>query len=204
MELKPDFGVADTRGDIGSRIVVIGGGASGVLIALHLLRRSATARIILIEKSELLGCGVAYGTRDPAHLLNTRVSSMSVYADDPDHFLTWLRAAIDPAACRFSFVSRRIYGRYLAETLGEADGRERLNCLRGEAFRLSLMEGGAIVELADGRLLTADHVVLATGHALPETDPESAISLPWGTMRCPTRTRMSCSSGLALQWWIRF
>lgn len=185
MELKPDFGVVDTRGDIGSRIVVIGGGASGVLMALHLLRRSATARIILIEKSELLGCGVAYGTRDPAHLLNTRVSSMSAYADDPDHFLTWLRAAIDPAACPFSFVSRRIYGRYLAETLGQADGRERLNCLRGEAIRLSLTEDGANVELADGRLLAADQVVLTTGHALPQADSDSAVSLPWGQGALP-------------------
>ncbi|TVP97540.1 MAG: FAD-dependent oxidoreductase [Roseinatronobacter sp.] len=185
MELKPDFGTPDRLGDIGSRIVVIGGGASGVLMALHLLRRNSTARIILIEKSDLLGCGVAYGTRDPAHLLNTRVSSMSAYADDPDHFLTWLRTAVDPAACPFSFVSRTIYGRYLAETLSQADGCERLSCLRGEAIRLSLTGGGVLVRLADGRVLAADHVVLATGHALPETDPDSAISLPWGNDALP-------------------
>ncbi len=94
--------------------------------------------------------------------------------------MRWLRAAVDPKACPFSFVSRAVYGRYLAETLAQAEGRARLTCLRGEARRLVPEADKVAVHLADGRVLQADHVVLATGHALPPTDPESAVSLPWG------------------------
>ncbi|MGY6634194.1 MAG: FAD/NAD(P)-binding protein [Alkalilacustris sp.] len=189
MDLSQDFGSNEggsgRHGTIGPRIVVIGGGASGVLMVLHLLRRSATARIVLVEKTDLLGCGVAYGTRDPAHLLNTRVSSMSAYADDPNHFLTWLRAEVDPDACPFSFVSRAIYGQYLAAALATAEGRDRLTCRRGEAVRVSPAQDGVLVRLADGHVLSADHVVLATGHALPQADPGSAVSLPWGQGALP-------------------
>jgi uncharacterized NAD(P)/FAD-binding protein YdhS len=189
MDLSQDFGTNERasgrHGRIGPRIVVIGGGASGVLMVLHLLRRSATARIVLLEKTDLLGCGVAYGTRDPAHLLNTRVSSMSAYADDPDHFLTWLRAEVDPNACPFSFVSRAVYGQYLAASLATAEGRDRLTCRRGEAVRVSPAQDGVLVRLADGHVLSADHVVLATGHALPKADPGNGITLPWGQGALP-------------------
>lgn len=179
MELTTAFRADGRLDDAGPRIIIVGGGASGVLMALHLLRRGQSSRVVLIEKTDLLGCGVAYGTRDPEHLLNTRVSSMSAYADDPEHFLSWLRETVDPAACPFSFVSRALYGRYLAETLKQAAGGDRLTCLRGEAIRVLPADGGAVVQLADGRILSADRVVLATGHALPQPDPDAAISLPW-------------------------
>lgn len=189
MDLSQDFGTNDggsgRQGRNGPRIVVIGGGASGVLMVLHLLRRSATARVVLVEKTDLLGCGVAYGTRDPAHLLNTRVSSMSAYADDPDHFLGWLRSGVDPNACPFSFVSREVYGQYLAAALATAEGRDRLTCRRGEAVRVSPAQDGVLVRLADGHVLSSDHVVLATGHALPKADPDSTVALPWGQGALP-------------------
>ena len=161
-------------------VAVIGGGASGVLMAVHLLRRSPQARVVLVEKTDLLGCGVAYATNDPAHLLNTRVSNMSAFQDAPEDFLAWLRQEVDPTACPYSFVSRSLYGRYLAETLDRLDGRDRLICLRGEAVRLVPRDGGVVLHLADGRSVAADTAILATGHALPDADPEGALSLAWG------------------------
>ena len=187
MELNPHFRVDERPGGAGPSVVVIGGGASGVLMALHLLRSSGTVRVMLVEKSDLLGCGIAYRTSDPGHLLNTRVSSMSAYADHRDHFLAWLRAAVDPSACPFSFVPRGTYGQYLANTLEIAEGATRLTCVRGEAVRLSLMHSGLQVQLGDGQVLSADKVVLATGHALPEADAESGISVPWGDSSLPHR-----------------
>lgn len=200
MDLKPDFRSGAGSGGTGPRIVIVGGGASGVLMALHLLRRSPTVRVALIEKTDLLGCGVAYGTRDPEHVLNTRVSSMSAFADEPDHFLSWLRVTVDPAACPFSFVSRALYGRYLAETLGQAAGRDRLRCIRSEVIRLLPAEGGAVVQLVDGRVLPADHVVLATGHALPQPDPEATVDLPWtdGAPPAPDADILIVGTGLTM------
>lgn len=163
------------------RIAVIGGGASGVLMALHLLRQTMPLHVVLIEKSDLLGCGVAYGTREPGHLLNTRAANMSAFADQPAHFVDWLRTHVDPATCPFSFVSRRIYGRYLAETLAVAAGSGRMTCLRDEATRLTPSGAGYRIALASGDVIHADVAILATGHALPAGTPADAVNQPWAT-----------------------
>jgi len=68
------------------------GGASGVLLAAQLLRRGrGRVAVTILEKGARLGCGVAYSTSDPQHLLNTSVANMLAYPDQPEHFLEWLR-----------------------------------------------------------------------------------------------------------------
>ncbi len=54
-------------------LAVVGGGASGVLSAIHLLRDSPLpVRVVLIEPRTAFGRGVAFGTGDPDHFLNAR------------------------------------------------------------------------------------------------------------------------------------
>ena len=67
------------------RIAIIGGGASGALMALHLARALPLggAEITVIEPAEEVGRGLAYSTDDPEHLLNVRVANMSAFADQP-------------------------------------------------------------------------------------------------------------------------
>lgn len=155
-------------------VVIVGGGASGVLMAVHLLRQPATrTEVTLIERAELLGCGIAYRTDDPDHLLNTRVSQMSAFPEDPGHFERWLSGEGLPVTggC---FVDRGTYGRYLASLLAAwRDGGEgqRLRCIRGECLRLFETAQGVIAELDDGRVIRADRAVLATGHAVPAAPP---------------------------------
>jgi hypothetical protein len=46
--------------DVGRRYVIVGGGFSGSLLAVHLLRRSPLAdRVFLIERNAAFGRGVA-------------------------------------------------------------------------------------------------------------------------------------------------
>ena len=71
-----------------ARAAVIGGGLSGALQALHLLREGA-GRVVLIERTRAPGRGVAYGTDRPEHLLNVPARRMSAFPDDPDHFVRW-------------------------------------------------------------------------------------------------------------------
>jgi len=67
-------------GDI--RVVIIGGGATGVLLACHLLRNPARpVQATIVEKSDTAGLGLAYSTRNPQHLLNVRASNMSAFPD---------------------------------------------------------------------------------------------------------------------------
>ncbi|QDA36507.1 FAD-dependent oxidoreductase (plasmid) [Paracoccus liaowanqingii] len=160
-------------------VVIVGGGASGVLLAAHLLRDpAAPLRVTVIEGRHMLGCGVAYSTADPGHLLNTRVANMSAFPDDPDHFRRWL-AACGHEATGASFVSRTTYGAYLTDLLAPLSADGRLHCIRAGCTRLATSALGVVAHLDDGQTVTAGTAVLATGHAVPEPDPEGLVLGAW-------------------------
>ncbi len=142
-------------------IVIIGGGASGVLLAAHLLRdRKARVQVTLIEKRRELGRGVAYSTCADDHVLNVVAGNMSAFPDDPDHFWRWLRARdLVAEGDRFLFVPRRHYGDYLGTVLADA-ADPRLVVLTATAT--DVVDGA--VQLDNGINLAADAIVLATGH----------------------------------------
>jgi uncharacterized NAD(P)/FAD-binding protein YdhS len=157
---------------------VIGGGLSGALQAIHLLREGAD-RVVLIERARTPGRGVAYGTDRPEHLLNVPARRMSAFPDDPEHFLRWYHARAGGDG--EDFAPRMLFGDYVVGLLGAA-GRG-LKIVRGEAVDV---EGGTVV-LADGRRIEAGAVVLAPGNLPPATprgiDPAALGALwigdPW-------------------------
>ena len=120
--------------------IIIGGGASGVLLAYQLLQRSTPDfRITLIEKRPEIGRGLAYHTGNPEHVLNVRVANMSALPDEPDHFWRWLTSREDvPPPCPdpYCFVPRRIYGDYIASLLTISKGRSQ--------HRLSIVQGTCV------------------------------------------------------------
>jgi uncharacterized NAD(P)/FAD-binding protein YdhS len=147
------------------RVAIVGGGAAGVLAAVHLRRSKQEAQITLIDASGRPGTGAAYGTDDPTHLLNVPAQRMSAWPGDPDHFCRWLdERAVTPVE---SFAPRLAYRRYLQEQLAAADVRVET------AEVVGLVPGTpACLALGDGRSLSADAVVLATGRpegGMPES-----------------------------------
>lgn len=163
-------------------VAIIGGGYSGTLQAINLLRHS-DANVTLIERAERPARGAAYSTRHADHLLNVKAGRMSAFADAPAHFAEWLsqRGSGDES----SFAQRRLYGLYLEELLSaaKAEAGERLQILRDEA---RAVEGGTI-GLASGETVEADIVILSVGNLPPETpraiDPalhgQAYIADPW-------------------------
>jgi uncharacterized NAD(P)/FAD-binding protein YdhS len=166
-------------------VVIVGGGASGVLLACHLLRHlSENIRVTLIEKNPAIGRGIAYGTADPAHLLNVRAANMSAFPDDPDHFWRWLQANNLAVADsdQFCFVSRQIYGRYIESLLqGLSWGNNReLRIIHGECIAVAPAPGGATARLQDGSSIIAQIVVLATGNETCQTHVSNNLyANPW-------------------------
>src|ERR1700721_1040413 len=65
-------------------VAIVGGGAAGVLAAVHQRRATPDAQITMIDASGRPGTGAAYGTDDPTFLLNVPAPRMSVWPDDPD------------------------------------------------------------------------------------------------------------------------
>jgi uncharacterized NAD(P)/FAD-binding protein YdhS len=174
-------------------IVVVGGGFSGAMTAAQILRRSHASaspiRVALIERQGAVGDGLAYATRDPAHLLNVPAARMSAWPDRPNDFVEWAAhryGAVAPA----EFLPRQWYGEYVRETLTKLAHETRVSfkVIFDEVRRLVRRpEGGWMVSLARGASLAADSVVLAIGHR-PPPDPigrlwsgprERFISDPW-------------------------
>lgn len=166
------------------RVIIIGGGASGVLLASHCLRESGPGlAVTLIERGGELARGFAYSTRDPYHLLNVRAENMSAFADDPAHFLRWLGAqghacGADP----FSFVPRHIYGSYIGSLIephpATNANSDRLMIISGEAVAVDSAPDQVGVRLASGAHHIGDVVVLATGFD-PSTNARTASESPW-------------------------
>ncbi len=180
-------------------VIIVGGGASGVLLTTQLLRKPASDfRVTLIEKRPEVGRGVAYCTANSEHLLNVRASNMSALPDDPDHFWRWLcarnadgHAGAPPASDPFCFAPRQVYGDYIASLitplLSDHGRPSRLRIVQGECVHVSETRDGAKVRLADGSCHTGDFVVLATGHEPPET-AGGCHADPWTT---PARSGVS-------------
>lgn len=148
-------------------VAVVGGGFSGTLTAVQLLRRAAPAtRVLLIERSGDFGPGVAYGTPDDRHVLNVPAARMSACTDEPDDLVGWAGVAPD------AYLPRRVFGEYLRARLAAAAARSaaRLERVTGEVRRIRPAPGALELVLDGGRHVACDRAVLALG-ALPAAAP---------------------------------
>src|ERR1700734_3013935 len=159
-------------------VVIIGGGFSGCLTAVNLSRLSnGPLKITIINQGYPLGRGIAYSTRNGSHLLNVVARNMSALADQPTHFVEWLRTRTEyrdePVdRLRRKFLPRRIYGDYLHSLLFSRTGAAaekgiEIETIAAEAIDVGPAFGGASVALSDGQFVNAHRVVLATGNQPP-------------------------------------
>jgi uncharacterized NAD(P)/FAD-binding protein YdhS len=143
-------------------VLIVGGGASGLLVATHLAYRAENSLSVTIaEPRAVLGRGIAYGTSDFGHLLNVPAGRMSAIPSDPLHFQNW-------ANCdQGEFISRRRYGQYLLDTFVTAQRDSQRATFRHERSIITEIahhEDRFHVTSEYGPLGTFDVVVLATGH----------------------------------------
>ncbi|MDF3058750.1 MAG: FAD-dependent oxidoreductase [Rariglobus sp.] len=180
-------------------LAVIGGGLSGALVVVHLLRLApAGTRITLIERNPPVGRGVAYGTECGDHLLNVPAARMSAFADDPQHFFRWVeervgRPGYPTQVAPDDFLPRHIYGDYIAAVFVEARAKApdtvRFDNVTGELVDIEERpEGNVRLTLADARTLDADRVVLALGllpgeypirRSMPFFHGRRYVHVPW-------------------------
>ncbi len=167
-------------------VAVIGGGFSGTLLAINLLRDGGVAVTLIERDAARLARGLAYGAAQAGHILNVRAANMSAFADEPDHFVDWL--AQRGAGSETSFASRTDYGTYLAALLAQARraAPERLTIVQDEAVDLEDRGDDMLIRLRSGEVLAADHVVIASGNLPPHDLPAFAglaapayVSDPW-------------------------
>lgn len=155
--------------DSAAQIVVVGGGLSGALVALHVATQRPGADLVVIERCGTIGRGLAYGS-DVDRQLNVAATGMDL-GFEPS-FLTWLHGQ-GVAADGADFLPRRWFGAYV-NALTQGRG---VRVIRGDVVAIS--PEGPCVRLACDRTIRAKRVVLALGSLprAPEAGPMRAD--PW-------------------------
>ncbi|UVK91605.1 FAD/NAD(P)-binding protein [Pseudomonas atacamensis] len=172
-------------------ILIIGGGLSGTMLAVQLLRLPGQRRIAIIEPRAELGRGEAYSAVELGHTLNGNAARMSVDPDNPDDLTQWLTAHIAGGGWPESaeqdvpvselFPPRGLFGVYVQQRLAEA---RAVGALQGstvehicaEAVDLQIDSASAQLTLSDGRILRGSQAVLATGMFPAARTPQTQSS----------------------------
>jgi uncharacterized NAD(P)/FAD-binding protein YdhS len=163
-------------------VAIVGGGASGTLLAIQLLRRASPRwrRLLLVDRSGDFARGIAYRTQDESHVLNVPAARMSALPDEEDHFLEWLRRH-EPGAGPDSYARRHLYGDYLSELLSETERAVRVVKLErrpAEVQEVEEVAAGVRLHFASGPSELAHRAVLALGNPLPKALPASRAAAP--------------------------
>jgi uncharacterized NAD(P)/FAD-binding protein YdhS len=163
--------------------VVVGGGFSGTMAAVNIARLTEhPVNITVVNDRGSVGRGVAYAVRRPEYLLNVAARNMSAFPHEPNHFLDWLRTRSEfeqtpEIELRERFAPREIYGDYLRSIAqhhlqSPGEGAQATSTLvNGEAVDIEPGDVQCRVRLADGSVIEADRVVLATGNEPPAPLP---------------------------------
>lgn len=112
------------------RIAIIGGGFSGAMVLAQCVKRAKTPLVIDWFEPLTPGEGAAYSTHIPEHVLNVRADRMGAWADDPEHFFTWLKSSIGQETLSHlwphhtvlpeTYVPRCIYAAYIKSIIADA------------------------------------------------------------------------------------
>lgn len=170
-----------------NRLAIVGGGFTGAIVAIHTLRAArAPLRIDIVEPRADLGIGLAYATPHAEHRLNVPTHRMTVFDEEPAHFLEWFFGheldQSDPASDAgdgYYFARRRDFGRYMVDvldaTVRAATPGSALRHHRTGATDIERAgEHGWRLRLADGTSIEADVVAVCIGHTT--TIPPSPFS----------------------------
>ncbi|OAA52995.1 pyridine nucleotide-disulfide oxidoreductase family protein [Cordyceps fumosorosea ARSEF 2679] len=172
-------------------VVIVGGGAGGIAVALHLIEQAKKGRIlreiVIIEKRDILGPGLAFSTDCHGTILNMHSDTMGIYNENPQDYTQWRKSLEDGP-----FPSRVDYGKYLQERWTKATEEARalgivIVAVQANATDIDRVgDSGYTVTLDNQTTLTAHAVVLALGNFTGSANGHLAgkpgyLANPWPT-----------------------
>lgn len=166
----------------GSRVVVIGGGYTGATVAKLFAERGFghIDEITVFEPREHLGAGLAYDAADLDVRLNVAAHRMRAVPGSPSAFLDWLQASgtllVDPEAITSEgvFARRRDFGRFMQTQISPLIENGVVRHVREAAQSVSRINEQWRVTGAEGAVVMADVLILATGHPAASRPPALA------------------------------
>jgi uncharacterized NAD(P)/FAD-binding protein YdhS len=171
-----------------NKLVIIGDGFAAAVTAIHLLRKGFAADSLTIIGAGSLGKGNAYGCASPFFRLNVREDLPIVFSEDPLHFARWAKANIDDPEAKTSpgfFYRRADFGRYISELITAEIGFDKIQRIQSKVCALNQAHGLWKLDTADGRIIYAEKVIIATGNSPP-------------TWPCPIKTKQGVQVAASL------
>ncbi|MEO3727396.1 FAD/NAD(P)-binding protein [Pseudomonas syringae] len=181
----------DTTAQRHADILIVGGGLSGTMLAVQLLRLPGRRKILVIEPRAELGRGEAYSAVELGHTLNGNAARMSVDPDNADDLTQWLTDHIAGGGWPESdqqhvpvselFPPRRLFGVYVQQRLAEAQqvGAQHgstIEHVRAEVVDVQAFSDSVQLTLNDGQQLHGAFAVLATGMFPAARTPQKEFS----------------------------
>jgi len=172
-------------------VLIIGGGLSGTMLAVQLLRLPGQRKILIIEPRAELGRGEAYSAVEPGHTLNGNAARMSVDPDNADDLTQWLTEHIAGGGWPESaeqgvpvselFPPRGLFGLYVQQRLAEARAigaqhGSSVEHICAEVTDLVSATDSVQLSLSDGQTLSGTYAVLATGMFPAARTPQKTSS----------------------------
>jgi uncharacterized NAD(P)/FAD-binding protein YdhS len=174
-----------------AEILIVGGGLSGTMLAVQLLRLPGQRKILIIEPRAELGRGEAYSAVQLGHTLNGNAARMSVDPDSPGDLTQWLtehiagggwpESAEQDVPASELFPPRGLFGVYVQQRLAEArrvgvQNGSSVEHIRLEVVDLQVVAGSVQLTLSDGQSLRGSRAILATGMYPAARTPQKASS----------------------------
>ncbi len=159
-------------------IVIVGGGFAGVATAIQLIRQlKQPVQLSLINPEPTFLTGVAYQPYATQLLLNVNAAKMSLFPDQPEHFLDWVMTLTAYAGMPRHFVAqaflpRALYGEYLQQVWQQHQQLAQrkaviLRHIPGTITACKAQQQQFRLTLDNAQQLCADMVILANGNQLP-------------------------------------
>ncbi|MDT0678107.1 FAD/NAD(P)-binding protein [Autumnicola musiva] len=188
-------------------LCIIGGGACGSAAFIEMVLQICSLglheklSLTLIERREKFGYGMAFGTPEKSHLLNTRADLMGIYANEPKDFSDWLKAKDQnpkdikgEGYTEAAYTRRILYGEYVSEQLERfrqvaKEHKVQVNFVQEEAVDIHRQKDEKLhIELGSGKIINSDFVLLAPGTSKPNKFRElrqhdGYIDFPWPVNR---------------------
>jgi len=159
-------------------ICIIGGGFSGVSSAIQLIKKSNNIKITIINKDETIAKGIAYNPYSSKFLLNVIASKMSIFEDEPNHFLDWVLSKQEykneeREILSKSFLSRKLYGDYLNEIWNEyikvsKTKNIEVEIINDEAVDMEIDGLTIFIFTKNKKKIVSDYCIIATGNDIPK------------------------------------
>lgn len=184
-------------------IAIVGGGACGTAVFIELVLQITNekwrneVKITLIEKEKQIGYGLAFGTDQPGHLLNTQADLMGIHSDEPGHFVEWIKERGGKSRMDVkgngsedqTYTTRKLYGEYVAEHASRyiqlaRESGVSLEVIHDEAIDVHKGINSYEVICKSGLRIPTDYIVLAPGTPKPNNYQDllqypQYIDFPW-------------------------